>query len=258
MRRLLLEQPVSAAAVWARRFAVFALALAAVSLGLTRTPGVGPASSLAVFGAAILLACVSLLLAIAGAAVIWRDGRRGVGIVLGAVCLAGLLLAGPAFLMVQALRLPLLNDVSTDLLEPPDFSRSGVALAARGGVGHGALPETTREAQRLAYPNVQPILIDIDADDAWQLVQKAVAARGWRVIEQAKPGGRAGVGHIEAVDRTLIMGFSDDVTVRLRPLAGQTRIDVRSASRIGRHDFGANARRIESFAQDLQVALDAR
>ena len=89
-------------------------------------------------------------------------------------------------------------------------------------------------------------------------MQRAVAARGWRVIEQTRPGGRSGVGRIEATDRTLVMGFTDDVTIRVRPLAGQTRIDVRSASRLGRHDFGANARRIQNFAQEVQAQLDAR
>ena len=90
------------------------------------------------------------------------------------------------------------------------------------------------------------------------MVQKAIAARGWRIIDQTRPGGRSGIGHVDMVDRTLIMGFQDDVTVRLRPLAGQTRIDIRSASRTGRHDFGANAKRIQRFAEELQTQLDAR
>ena len=54
------------------------------------------------------------------------------------------------------------------------------------------------------------------------------------------------------------MGFPEDVTIRVRPLAGQTRIDIRSASRFGRHDFGGNAGRIQRFAQELQTQLDAR
>ncbi len=52
------------------------------------------------------------------------------------------------------------------------------------------------------------------------------------------------------------MGFRDDVTIRIRPLAGQSRIDIRSVSRLGRHDFGANARRIAAFAEQLQTQLD--
>jgi uncharacterized protein (DUF1499 family) len=54
------------------------------------------------------------------------------------------------------------------------------------------------------------------------------------------------------------MGFPDDVTIRIRPLAGQTRVDVRSASRFGSHDFGTNARRIEKFIEELQTQLENR
>jgi uncharacterized protein (DUF1499 family) len=43
----------------------------------------------------------------------------------------------------------------------------------------------------------------------------------------------------------------DDVTVRIRPRADGARIDVRSASRIGRHDFGTNAARIRRFLDEL-------
>lgn len=258
MRRLILEEPVSVAALWARRFSTFALALALIGLFLARGQIADMTSALAVFGAAIFIACLAVLAALTGTVVIWRTGRRGVGLVLSGLLLAALLLAYPAFLSIQAARLPLLNDVSTDLIDPPEFARSSRAIAARGSVEHAAIPMPWREAQRRAYPNVQPILLDLEADDAWPLVQKAVVARGWRVIEQTRPGGRSGLGRIEAVDRTFLMGFSDDVTIRVRPLAGQTRIDVRSASRIGRHDFGANARRIQAFARDLQAQLDAR
>ena len=81
---------------------------------------------------------------------------------------------------------------------------------------------------------------------------------GWEVIESSAPGGRLGDGRIEAIERTLIMRFPDDITIRVRPGAGQSRIDVRSASRFGRHDFGVNARRIERFARQMQEQLDAR
>ena len=258
MRRLILEEPVSAAAIWGRRLVIFALALTPIAILMTRSRMVDATASLAVFGAALGFVCFAVLFSLAGAVVIWRTGRRGAGTVVGTLFLALLLLAFPAYLAIEATRLPPINDVSTDLIDPPEFARSARARAERRGLEHGLLSEASREAQRISYPVVQPILIDVEADEAWTLVQKAVAARGWRVIEQSRPGGRSGIGRIEAVDRTLIMGFSDDVTIRVRPLAGQTRIDVRSASRIGRHDFGANARRIQNFARDLQVQLDAR
>jgi uncharacterized protein (DUF1499 family) len=258
MRRLILEEPYSATALWSRRLGAFSLAVAMMAVLLARLQSVDTAAILSVFGAAILLACLALLFALSGAVVIWRTGRRGTGALLGGIFLAVLLLGYPTFLAAQAVRLPLLNDVSTDLVDPPDFARSARATAERSGLIHLEIPAAWREAQRRAYPDIQPIVLDLEADDAWQIVQKAVAARNWRIIDQVRPGGRTGIGHIDAVDRTLIMGFADDVTIRVRPLAGQTRIDIRSASRFGRHDFGANAKRIQRFAQELQTQLDAR
>ncbi len=258
MRRVIVEEPYSNAALWSRRLSFFALALGAISVALARGANLDVSSIMSVMGAAIFFACAALLLAMTAAVVIWRTGRRGTGImILGAFC-AALLLAWPAWLTIEAVRLPVLNDVSTDLVDPPGFFTSAKADQARGGVRHGAISPETRDAQRRAYPDVQPILLDLDADEAWQLVEKAVAARGWQIVQELPPGGRAGLGHIDAIDRSPIMGFADDVTIRVRPLAGQTRIDVRSASRWGRHDFGSNARRIQRFARELQTQLDAR
>jgi uncharacterized protein (DUF1499 family) len=258
MRRLILEEPWSAAALWSRRLALFGLTVGAMSVGLARSGAIELTAVLAVFGSAVLIACLGLLLGGAGSVVIWRTGRRGGGSIVGAVFLAALLLAYPAFLTAQAIRLPALTDISTDLNDPPQFARSSRALAAREAIVHEPIPQQAREAQRRAYPGVAPIILDLDADEAWQIVQKAVAARKWRVVDQVLPGGRIGVGHIDAIDTTLLMGFPQDVTIRLRPLAGQTRIDIRSASRFGRHDFGENARRIRRFADELQTQLDAR
>jgi uncharacterized protein (DUF1499 family) len=70
-------------------------------------------------------------------------------------------------------------------------------------------------------------------------------------VEEAAPGGRSGQGRIEAVAETRLMRFQDDVTIRIRPSGAGTRIDIRSASRIGRHDFGANAARIRRFVTEI-------
>ena len=258
MRTAILEEPVSQAAVWSRRLAIFALAVGAVAFAIIRTQSIDMTSGLAVFGSAILLACAALLCAGAAGVVIWRTGRRGLGAMLTGIVLSCLFLAYPAFLAFQAMRLPVLNDVTTDLVDPPQFSLAPKALDARGGRTPPTPPSATRQAQRAAYPEVQAILLELDADEAYQLVLQAVQACGWRIIHQSAPGGRLGLGHIDAVDRTLVMGFTDDVTVRVKPLAGQTKIDVRSASRYGRNDFGANARRIEIFAQAVQDQLNAR
>ena len=258
MRRLILEEPWSAAALWSRRLALFGLVVGAMSVALARSGLVDVTAVLAVLGAAVTITSAGLLLGGAGSVVIWRTGRRGVGSIVACALLALLLLGYPAWLVAQAIRLPPLTDISTDLIDPPDFARSSRALAARAGFAHDLIPVEAREAQRRAFPNVSPIVLDLESDEAWEIVLKAVAARKWLVVDQVKPGGRIGIGHIDAVDKTLVMGFPEDVTIRVRPLAGQTRIDIRSASRLGRHDFGGNARRIQRFAQELQTQLDAR
>jgi uncharacterized protein (DUF1499 family) len=258
MRRLLTEEPYSESALWSRRLAIFSAAVGAISVALARSGLFDYLEVMSVFAGSLLLACASLLLASTGAVVIWRTGRRGVGTILGSCLVAALVLGYPSYLLWEAVRYPQINDVSTDLVAPPAFSRSSRALAARGDVVHGELPQASRDAQRRAYPDVQPIVMDVEAEDTWNLVLQAVAARGWRIVDQTFPGGRMGVGHIDAVARTRVMGLPDDIAIRVTPLAGQTRIDVRAASRYGRHDFGDNAQRIQRFSDELQTQLDNR
>jgi uncharacterized protein (DUF1499 family) len=256
MRRLIVEEPYAAPAVWSRRLSFFALTVAAIGIVLARS-GLDPAPVLAIMAASFAIACIAILCAGAAAIVIWQTGRKGTGLLLTGLFLALLLLAYPGFLAVQAIRLPVLADVTTDLDDPPAFARSRKALAARGDVTPQPISSESLRQQKQAYPNVQPIMLDLDADEAYKAVLKIVAAKHWQIVDQTPPGGRAGVGHVDAVARGLVLGLRDDVTIRIRPLAGQTRVDMRSASRVGRHDFGANANRIEQFAAALQTEAEA-
>lgn len=258
MRRTLPPEPWSLAAIWSLRVAVFAATVAVLAVLLARLHVIDPPSALASLGSAVALALVALLLVCASAFAIWRTGRRGVGSAVGATFIALLTLAWPAWLAVKAVALPVLSDISTDIASPPFFSLSSAAYAARGGFQPQGLPGRAREAQRLAYPDVEPIVVDLDADEAFALVLKTAAAEGWKAIDKRPPGGRTGEGHIDFIDKTLILGFDDDITVRLKPLPGQTRIDIRSASRYGRHDFGTNAARIVAFAEELQSQLNVK
>jgi uncharacterized protein (DUF1499 family) len=85
------------------------------------------------------------------------------------------------------------------------------------------------------------------------LALRAATNLGWLVLDSAPPTGRTGVGRIEASAKTPVFGFADDVTVRIRPGINETRVDVRSRSRIGRHDFGQNALRIRAFQKELEA-----
>ncbi|WP_172592332.1 DUF1499 domain-containing protein [Nitrosomonas supralitoralis] len=71
--------------------------------------------------------------------------------------------------------------------------------------------------------------------------------RGWEVLAVSAANGR-----IEATDTTAIMGFKDDVVIRIRAEGKKSRVDMRSASRVGKGDWGVNAARIRLFLSELK------
>lgn len=257
MRRLIVEEPYSRSALLSRRLAAFALAVALIGVAAARS-GIDPPAALAVLSGSIGLAAGAILFALLAFAVIWRTGRQGAGQAAAGLFLALLLLAYPAYQLAKTVHLLRLTDFSTDIIDPPVFSASRVAQAARGGRTPKTLPASMRRAQAQAYPKILPILLDLTGDEAFAAVVKAVAASGWRIVEQTPPGGRMGVGHIDAIARSMILGFPCDITVRIRPLAGQTRIDLRSVARFGSYDFGANQRNINAFEAALETQVDKK
>ena len=256
MRRLIVEEPHSRAAVWSLRTAVFALAAAAVAVGLARFAGVDASAALTVFAAALTLAFLALLLAGSAGVVIWRTGRHGAGRAALGCILSLALLAYPAYLAAIALSLPMIADVTTDFASPPAFMISAKARAARAGQTPPAWDPANESLQQDAYPKVQPILVDLEPLQAYQLVLRVAKDLGWTIVDSNPPNLRVdGVAQIEAMARSPVFGFADDIAVRVRPLASQTRIDLRSVSRVGRQDFGANARHFDRFAAAVQDAL---
>jgi hypothetical protein len=236
MRRLIIEDKCSVAALLSRRLALFAAAVALIGVVGARK-GVEPQSVLAILGGAIIFACGAVLCALVAFVVIWCSGRKGAGQALLGLVLAVILLAYPAALAERLARLPPLDDISTDVIDPPAFSLS---------------------PQARAYPKILPILVDLDALDAFFAVRKAMTSAGWTIVETRLPGGRSGHGHIDAIATSLVLGFPYDITVRLRPLVGQTRIDLRSVARIRAYDPADNPRHIEKFERALEAEIDRK
>ena len=81
--------------------------------------------------------------------------------------------------------------------------------------------------------------------------------RKWYIGDTRAPTVTRRDGVIEAVARTPIMGFRDDVVIRITPLGQGTRVDMRSASRFGDHDLGSNASRIRSMLEDIDVVVSS-
>ncbi len=254
LRRRLAPEPFAASATGSRSCALFGGLLAVIAVLMGRSGGVDPRASLAVLGFGLLFALLAVTLAAWSAGVIWRTGRRGTGRALSALVLAAVILAYPAYLAALEATRPTVADASTDPAAPPAFSAAPVAVAARGGAAHDEPSPEAREAGRRAYPGLQPVMLDVSVDEAYDLALKAVQGRGWRVIEAAAPRGKFGAGHIDAVAPTRVMALPDDVAIRIRPASGQTRVDIRSASRFTPADVGENAARIQSLSDEIQDA----
>jgi hypothetical protein len=257
MRRLVLEQPLSRAAVWSVRLGLFALVVTLYGVAVVRS-GQQEAPGLAALGSGFVLALLALGTAVAGGAIIWNRGSKGAGRVAAAALLGAAILLAPAYGLQQYLRLPALTDISTDIDDPPAFSRSRLAMAARAGHVPRELTREQRRPQREAYQRLTPIVTDLSAEDAFEVAVRASRNLGWEIIEGAAPGGRSSIGRIDAIARTRILRLTADVTVRVRPRVDGSRIDVRSASRLGGHDLGDNAQRIRAFVAEVQLLIAAR
>ncbi|HAP12282.1 MAG TPA: DUF1499 domain-containing protein, partial [Afipia sp.] len=127
--------------------------------------------------------------------------------------------------------------------------------------GDGANPAVyaglySAEQQRTAYPDVEPISIDVPAQKAYEMALRLVNRHKWLIIDERPPLPPQRIGRIEAVARTPIMGFREDVAIRITPDGDSARVDMRSSSRYFEHDLGSNAARITKFAEELNDAVD--
>jgi uncharacterized protein (DUF1499 family) len=253
-RRPFHDEPMSKIALWSSRLGLFAFVVAALSIIIVRSGLLEIVPALATFGASLVFAGLAILSAFAAFVVIWRQGVPGLGRALLGLFLGLTLLAYPAYLGTRALRLPAISDVTTDTANPPRFD----VLARLRPRGRTDYPGPTAAAlQRAAYPDIAPLDLDVPTKVAYDAALALVTKRKWYIGDARAPnvGRRDGV--IEAVARTPIMGFRDDVVIRVSPLGQGTRIDMRSASRFGNHDLGTNASRIRSLLDDIDDTVSS-
>jgi uncharacterized protein (DUF1499 family) len=89
----------------------------------------------------------------------------------------------------------------------------------------------------------------------WRAVLHEIGRRDRWTLVEADPA----AGEILAEARTPVWKFVDDVWIRVSlDENGMTRVDLASTSRVGRNDFGTNARRIVRFLQRLDLLLRNR
>ena len=189
--------------------------------------------AIACAGSALLLLILIIFLLLPGYA-LWRRGIAGRAIFTfpGTILLLTLVAGGGDY--------PPIHDISTDLGDPPVFT---AAQQVRGPDANplDINPEAI-EQQGKAYPDVQTLRTDMSIEQAFALAAQVAETLGWEIYHKDL---NAGV--IEAVDTTAIMAFKDDIVIRLRTDAQGTKLDLRSVSRVGVSDLGANAERIRGF-----------
>lgn len=223
-----------------------------------------------------LVAAALLLLAGPGTRMEWWDFRTGFQLMrwaaytgLAAAALAAALLAAgqsrrtglPALLIAlvlglvvafvpwqglrQARSVPPIHDITTDTQQPPQFvAVLPLRADAPNSAEYGGV-EIARQ-QLAAYPDISTRRLPVPPEAAFARAVDAAGKMGWEIVDVDPAAGR-----IEATDTTFWFGFKDDVVIRVAPDDAGSRIDVRSVSRVGGSDVGANARRIRAYLERL-------
>ena len=199
-------------------------------------------TGLALVFSGIVFATIVLVLAIATLIFVYtrrRTADRMPALVGLAASVVVLVVTGPYY---AALSLPMTNDVTTDLDDPPIFEY----VAANRAPGENLLEFTEEEArvQAEGYPDLVGIRAAGGTDEAFGKAVGVARELGWDVVNENRD-----TGLIEATDTTFWFGFEDDLAIRVRREDNETVVDLRSASRVGLHDLGTNAERIRAFVE---------
>ena len=222
---------------------LLALAPLAYRLGLAGVQG----AVLMLPAMASVLAFLAFLFGLFGLVLWLRGGRPAdrVHVLVGsALSLAVLLQMGGQFALAQSV--PAIHDISTDVANPPEFEAIAPLRAdAPNSMAYDA--ETLAPLMAQHYPDVTPLILQADPAAVFARAEALVAELGWTLVASDPATGR-----IEAYDTTALYGFIDDVVIRIGPEGPRgARVDVRSLSRVGQSDLGANAARIRAFLSAL-------
>jgi uncharacterized protein (DUF1499 family) len=182
--------------------------------------------------------------------------KRWGAVLTGAVAavMAVTVIAMPVQMQQRAQTVPPIHDITTDVDNPPAF----VALARAREAAPNAVDypgiETARQ-QRASYPMLQPLTLAAPMAQVETAARNLITARSWQLAKISPTTLEATAVALEATATTRWFGFKDDVVIRLTDTSDGVRVDMRSASRLGKSDLGTNAERIQDFLEDLQHAV---
>lgn len=185
----------------------------------------------------------------AGLAATRAGARRALIMGLAGLAIAGVTVWVPYDMRMTARALPPIHDITTDLADPPAFVR---VAALRKAEDHPVAYDGPRVGaqQQKAYPDLAPLMLKAPRDEVFAAAQGVLASMGLELV-----AADAAQGRVEATATSLLFGFKDDVVVRIAGEPNGTKVDIRSKSRVGRHDIGMNAKRIRAFLVKLKAAV---
>ena len=229
--------------------AVLVLAVTAALLLLVAGPGTR--FGIWTFGTGFLLMRWAFFVGVGAAALaalllVIPKTRRSGAVALAAALVIGL---GTAWVPWNGLRtvrsLPFIHDITTDTLRPPEF----VAVAPLRADAPNPVEyegEEVAAQQREGYPDIETLRLGMPPAQAFERALATARRQGWEIVAAVPAEGR-----IEATATTFWFGFKDDVVIRIEADGDGARLDIRSKSRVGRSDVGANAARIRRFVADF-------
>lgn len=214
--------------------------------------------------AGLVIALVALVAALA------RAPRTGWRAALIALVIPALGFGYLAYVRGQSADIPPIHDVTTNIADPPTYSEALIALRTAEAAnpvadfsteltslpayqGERFAPLAGRSLGQVgqgAYPELETLVTAVAPADAFAAAEAEARAQGWTIVSAD-----AATGLIEATAETFWFGFKDDVAVRVRPAEAGAAIDMRSTSRVGLSDLGANAARIEAYMSALSARL---
>ena len=195
---------------------------------------------------AYLAIVAGLMSAVGGVAASFRGGKTALLLSIAGFLLSLAIIGIAGSWWLTAGRVPPIHDISTDTEYPPTFVIvPSIRQNAQNSLEYGG-PEVARQ-QHAFYPDIKPLLLAVPADRAFEDALAAARLMGWQIVSADKVARR-----IEAVATTRWFHFKDDIVIRLSEDGGQSRVDVRSVSRVGKGDVGTNARRIRAYFEILK------
>ena len=233
------DQPPSFLARWSSRLALFFASVLPITLFLHRLFGLSTPVAMNIAGLDI-----------------WVTGRQGAARIVVAATLASGLISIPLAMYIVGRNWPAINDLTTDPVTPPAYVAAEKSRAPDSNPL--AYPSRFAELQNANYPDIKSLIVQRPPEETFELVLQALGKLKMPTLLQAPPNADDGTpGLVELEDRTMILGFTDDVIIRVADNDGASKVDVRSSSRYGSSDFGRNADRIRMLLKEISGRVDA-